>query len=52
MILAAGGGFTLTGVQSPRLDRLVGGFARFLVAAIEVLDRLRTFLSDKAADAD
>ncbi len=52
-MLAAGGEFTLAGVQSPRLDRLVWGFARFLVAAIEVLDRLRTFfLSDKAADGD
>ena len=37
-------------VVLPRLDRLVWGFARFLVAAIEVLDRLRTFLGDKAAD--
>jgi hypothetical protein len=36
-----------------RLDRLVWGSVRLLMAAIEVLDRLRTFfLSDKAADDD
>jgi len=52
-MLAAGGGFTLAGVQSPGWTGLVWGFARLLVAAIEVLDRLRTFfLSDKAADGN